>query len=80
MRRKYLRYKKWVLLRMIYALAAILRFLKRQVLGREARACGRATGRPSIARYARRMPRAKRPVPFEGRVQVLLTEPANGWR
>ena len=60
MRRRYLRFKKWVLLKMIYALAAVLRFLKRQVPGGEARAYGRTTGRRSTAHYARRMPRARR--------------------
>ena len=60
MRRRYLRFKKWALLKIIYTLAAILRFLKRQVPGGEARACVRANGRRSTARYARRMPRAHR--------------------
>ena len=45
MRRKYLRFRKWALLKIIYTLAAILRFLKRQVPGGEARACVRANGR-----------------------------------
>ena len=48
MRRRYLRFKKWVLLKMIYALAAVLRFLKRQVPGGEARAYRRATGRDDL--------------------------------
>ena len=61
MRRRYLRVKKWVLLKMIYALAAVLRFLKRQVPGGEARAHRRATGRQrSVARYVRRVPRMPR--------------------
>jgi hypothetical protein len=61
MRRKYLRFKKWALLKMIYVLAAVLRFLKRQVPGGEARAYRRATGRRrSTVRCARRMPRARR--------------------
>ncbi len=61
MRRRYLRLKKWVLLKIIYALAAVLRFLKRQVPGGEAGACRRASGRRrSSVRYARRMPRARR--------------------
>ena len=61
MKRRYLRFKKWALLKMIYALAAALRFLKRQVPGGEARACRRASGRRrSSVRYARRMPRARR--------------------
>jgi len=61
MRRTYLQFKKWVLLKMIYALAAVLRFLKQQVPGGETRACRRASGRRrSSVRYARRMPRARR--------------------
>ena len=61
MRRRYLRFKKWALLKTIYALAVVLRFLKRQMPGGEARACRRASGRRrSSVRYARRMPRARR--------------------
>jgi hypothetical protein len=33
MRHKYLRFKKWALLKMIYGLAAVMRCLKRQVPG-----------------------------------------------
>jgi hypothetical protein len=33
MRHRYLRFKKWALLKMIYGLAAVMRFLKRQVPG-----------------------------------------------
>ncbi len=58
MRRRYLRFKKWTLLKLIYALAAVLRFLKRQVPGGEARAYRRATRRRSTVRYVRRIPRA----------------------
>ncbi len=61
MKRRYLRFKKWALLKMIYALAAVLRFLKRQLPGGEAQAYARASGRRrSSVRYARRMPRARR--------------------
>jgi hypothetical protein len=38
MRRGYLRFKKWALLKAIYTLSAVLRSLKRQVPGGEARA------------------------------------------
>jgi hypothetical protein len=61
MRRRYLRFKKWALLKMIHALAAVLRVLKRQVPGGEARAHRRANSRRrSTVRYARRMPPARR--------------------
>jgi hypothetical protein len=61
MRRRYLRFKKWALLKMIYALAAVLRFLKRQLPGGEERAYRRAAGRRrSTVHYARRIPRARR--------------------
>lgn len=59
MRRRYLRFKKWALLKMIYALAAALRFLKRQMPGGEARAYRQARRR-STGRYARQIPRARR--------------------
>ena len=60
MRRRYLRFKKWALLKMIYALAAVLRFLKRQVPGGEERAYKRAAGWRPTVRYVRRVPRMPR--------------------
>ncbi len=60
MRRRYLRFKKWALLKLIYALAAVLRFLKRQVPGDEVRTYRRATRRRSTVRYVRRVPRMPR--------------------
>jgi hypothetical protein len=60
MRRKYLQCKKWALLKMIYALAAALRCLKRQVPGNEAVTYGRVARRRSTMRYTRRIRRARR--------------------
>ncbi len=58
MRRRYLRCKEWVLLKMICALAAVLRFLKRQLPGGEVHAYRHTTGRRrSAVRSKRRLPR-----------------------
>jgi hypothetical protein len=61
MKRRYLRFKKLVLLKEIYTQSAGLRYVKRQVPGGEVRSYRRATGQQrSAARYMRRILRARR--------------------
>ena len=78
MRRRYLRFKKRALLKMIYALAAVLQFLNKQCRVVRLRAYRRATlaaGDPTM-RYARRIPRTGTEQPNgQVRLRAVLHDP-----